>query len=193
MNAEVLTKGLDALRTTSAIVDDNSELRADLNNLEAELIRVISIAEKMPNGFDAWVETHHVIVEMIEEDFNKGNNDNDYKSVVINRREEQGAGGVWELAENLTSEFEKKHIIEKWEIDSWFDALENFFNEKNKIVEESKTVEEGLGGTITDVSINPYGYWFANIVLENGKVHELMLSEEQAEKLKNVGIKTHKE
>lgn len=80
-------------------------------------------AEKnFPNGFTAWQETHFEVVSFISL-----NRDENFKleEIVAN----QGTGGLYELAEQLTDEFEKLNENMEWD-GEFFDAIELFLNIK---------------------------------------------------------------
>lgn len=67
--------------------------------------------KEFPNGFASWQETHYEIVSAIEYEQRKDNP----QGVVLERHESQGHGGLYELAEELTDEFENKYNSEHWE------------------------------------------------------------------------------
>ena len=82
------------------------------------------------NGFSSWMETHHEVVAEIARieslELEEG--------LVYETREEMGTGGIYELAEALTDEFENLHQGKLWGQDNdtlYFDALELFFTSKN--------------------------------------------------------------
>lgn len=81
--------------------------------------------KKFPNGFQSWQETHFEVVQAItlvpEDAWNR----------VTNTRAMQGTGGLYELAEELTDEFEKLHEGKNWD-GEFFDAIEEFLQEKFK-------------------------------------------------------------
>ena len=81
-----------------------------------------------PNGFDDWQETHFEIVHAITQaDMNGDSN-------TVNRlQEEQGHGGLYELAQELTDKFELMHEGKEWGIDNdtqYFDAMEEFLTKE---------------------------------------------------------------
>lgn len=80
-----------------------------------------------PNGFSSWAETHFDIVSFIEEILNTDNRDN----TIYKRLESQGKGGLYELAEEWTDEFEKLHTGTEWD-GGYIDTLEDFCINKNK-------------------------------------------------------------
>lgn len=78
------------------------------------------------NGFTSWYETHHVIVEYLsihEDSFVGG--------VLEKTLQENGMGGVWELAKDLTDEFEEANKETEWGKDKDFlEELEEFLSNK---------------------------------------------------------------
>lgn len=78
-----------------------------------------------PNGFTSWVETHHEVVLHIG-DITRGSME---EGVVLDRYEAQGIGGMYELAEELTDEFEKAFEGHEWDVD-WRDTVEDFLRKK---------------------------------------------------------------
>lgn len=79
------------------------------------------------NGFTSWMETHHEIVSAIT--FSLEFPEQYVWPLVQNRLSEQGTGGLYELAEELTDEFEKRHEGHEWDGD-WIDAIDDFIKEK---------------------------------------------------------------
>lgn len=76
-----------------------------------------------PNGFISWTETHfEVVAHLIRTENQSG-------SLSKIRHEQQGIGGLYELAEDLTSEFEKKFEGREWDGD-FYDEIENFLTAK---------------------------------------------------------------
>jgi hypothetical protein len=76
-----------------------------------------------------YLETHYQMVEAItlkmEEEYPHPEN------FIVKRSEEQGMGGLWMLAKELTDEFQEKHKDRLWDGD-YFDEIESFLNGKNK-------------------------------------------------------------
>lgn len=87
--------------------------------------------KKFPNGFTSWMETHHEIVAAITETLFVGRMEKERQtiSVVSKRYSEQGKGGMYELAEELTDEFEKMNEGREWD-GEFFDEIEEFINQK---------------------------------------------------------------
>jgi hypothetical protein len=78
-----------------------------------------------PNGFDAWQETHFEVVSFI--------NDHEHALVIKKKVTEEGHGGLWNLAEDLTDEFELKYRGHRWgekTNESWYDTLDKFLEDK---------------------------------------------------------------
>jgi len=49
--------------------------------------------------------------------------------VIEERQEAQGMGGMWQLAEQLTDEFEKKYEGREWD-GEWLETIDEFLKEK---------------------------------------------------------------
>ncbi len=78
-----------------------------------------------PNGFNSYIETHFEIAGAIAVDAEK-----DEPSKLVNlRHEAQGLGGLYELAEELTDEFETIHKGRNWD-GEFFDEIEAFIHHK---------------------------------------------------------------
>jgi len=88
------------------------------------------MSKSFPNGFQSWMETHYEVVQFItsqEEGFvNNG-------TVVEYVREFLGEGGLYELSELWTDEFEKENKGKVWgEEVSYFDTLDEFLSRENQ-------------------------------------------------------------
>lgn len=70
-----------------------------------------------PNGFESWHETHYEIVQHLTETIDNSG------SLANCRQEQQGHGGLYELAEELTDKFELQHQDRVWDGD-FFDTIE---------------------------------------------------------------------
>lgn len=85
--------------------------------------------KNFPNTFEDWQESHFEIVQAITIEHIKKNP----IGVVKERHESQGHGGLWELAKELTDEFELKYKDVQWgegdEIE-YFDIIKKFIKEK---------------------------------------------------------------
>lgn len=80
-------------------------------------------ANPFPNGFDNWQETHFEIVKAIFQ--------NEETSFVIQDAiEKLGTGGLYELAKDMTTEFEREYESRDWDDGDYFDTVEEFINEK---------------------------------------------------------------
>lgn len=79
------------------------------------------------NGFTNWMETHHEVVAYITSELDK------YEDgcTIVKTMESKGKGGIYELAEDWTDEFETLHEHDDWDVDDFFDELEEFCNTKN--------------------------------------------------------------
>lgn len=89
-----------------------------------------NLKAQFPNGFESWHETHFEVVQRIT--FME---DNPEANVVSEIEYTGGTGALYELAKDLTDEFEKIHEGKEWGIDDdtqYFDAIEEFLNEKLK-------------------------------------------------------------
>lgn len=111
-------------------------LRAKINLHEGNITEVQYNEEldntvlKFPNGFSSWHETHFEISEAIGKALNDMYSPDELQSkVVCDRVEEQGTGGIYDLAEDLTDEFELKFKGKEWD-GEYFDEIEKFINEK---------------------------------------------------------------
>lgn len=77
--------------------------------------------------FESWHETHYEVVKAIAQtEYVKG-------STACKHVANFGCGGMYDLAKELTDEFEKMHEGKQWGIDDdtvYFDAIEDFLNDK---------------------------------------------------------------
>jgi hypothetical protein len=80
-----------------------------------------------PNDFESWQETHFEIVSAITLALEKDEDEQPIKLQKIS--ETQGIGGLYELAKELTNEFEKLHEGRVWD-GEFIDEMEKFINEK---------------------------------------------------------------
>jgi len=78
--------------------------------------------KKFPNGFSCWAETHFQIVTAIAL--------NEEAPTITDIVRRQGSGGLWELSESLTDEFEATYEGATWEDGDWYDTMDNFITEK---------------------------------------------------------------
>lgn len=86
--------------------------------------------KKFPNGFTSWIETHYEVVSAITIELAK--DEDEMSTVVLNRQQEQGHGGIYELSEELTSEFEEINKDRDWD-GEFFDEIDNFLRNKLNI------------------------------------------------------------
>lgn len=77
------------------------------------------------NGFESWQETHYEVVQAITMEQAKDNP----QGLVKERHEAQGHGGLYELALEITNEFEKLNEGREWDGD-FFDEIDKFLKEK---------------------------------------------------------------
>lgn len=77
------------------------------------------------NGLPSYLETYFEIVDQICID-----TDN-LDSLAYNIAETQGRGGLYELAEKLTDEFEELYHGVEWD-GEFFDKIEEFITNKNR-------------------------------------------------------------
>jgi len=80
--------------------------------------------KKYVNGKTSYLETHCLICMEIA-----GQRDNEL-SIAGERELSQGTGGIFELAEELTDEFENLHLNEDWVDKDYFDEIDSFLKSK---------------------------------------------------------------
>lgn len=89
------------------------------------------------NGLPSYLETYFEIVDQICID-----TDN-LDSLAYNIAETQGRGGLYELAEKLTDEFEELYHGVEWD-GEFFDKIEEFITNKNRDFNHEKDkLEQG--------------------------------------------------
>lgn len=113
---------------------EQDKLPADFNELEAYVFDSIALgaSKQFPNGFTSWLETHHEVVAYITRFMDSYQYTEVFdKSEVIKVIEGYGTGGIYELAESWTDEFETLHEHDEWDEADYFDSLEEFCNLKN--------------------------------------------------------------
>lgn len=80
-----------------------------------------------PNGFTSWYETYFEMVEHIVTTLH-------YSGTVSQKREEeQGIGGLYELAKEMTDKFEEQYKGTEWGKDDdtqFFDHIETFLKKE---------------------------------------------------------------
>lgn len=84
--------------------------------------------KQFPNGFASWQETHYEVVSEITTQLMLYFEQN-LCNAVGERYEAQGRGGMYELAEELTDEFELLNKGRDWD-GEFFDELESFLSSK---------------------------------------------------------------
>jgi len=83
-----------------------------------------------PNGFGSWQETHFEIVSEINLELIK-----DTPSGIIGSTyESQGVGGMYELAEDWTDEFELLNEGRLWD-GEFFDEIRQFVKDRNNFIQ----------------------------------------------------------
>lgn len=87
-------------------------------------------------GLTCLLETHYIVVETIETALRQCW-DSEYEPLVPvpfpglhQMYEDRGFGGKWELAEDITREFESIHVDNDWSVDDWMETLEAFVHNK---------------------------------------------------------------
>jgi hypothetical protein len=80
-----------------------------------------------PNGFSSWAETHFEVIAEITRTWDEDDRELGQKprNRVERVQDEQGRGGLYELAEELTIKFEQKNKGKAWD-GEFFDAIEEF-------------------------------------------------------------------
>ena len=90
--------------------------------------------KEFPNGFTNWIETHHEIVTYIQRKLSEmQRNRSEYKrydSTIEIVYDKYGRGGLYELAEAWTDEFEEKNRDTEWD-GEFFDEIDYFCYDKN--------------------------------------------------------------
>lgn len=74
--------------------------------------------------FDSWHETHFEVVSNINSASDPGAD-----NLVTRTEDNEGTGGIYELAEELTNEFEKLNANRDWD-GEFYDEIEAFCNQK---------------------------------------------------------------
>lgn len=93
--------------------------------------------KKTRDSFTEYLETHYLIVEFIEETLNLyfdcNNAFYEVESYITKDYTQRGTGSKFEMARQWTDEFQEKYKDEDWLENDWYDTLEVFLNEKNKL------------------------------------------------------------
>jgi hypothetical protein len=87
--------------------------------------------KEFPNGFASWQETHYEVVAAITNEIADDLNSGFREDLVHKTLRENGHGGLYELAEELTDEFELLNKDREWD-GEFFDEIERFLDEKFK-------------------------------------------------------------
>jgi hypothetical protein len=95
-----------------------------LHSIDINLKHKVS---RFPNGFTNWHETHYEVVQAITYELMKEKPQG--RSLAV--QEADGHGGLYDLAKDLTDEFELANKDRQWDGD-FFDAVEEFCNQKLK-------------------------------------------------------------
>ena len=78
-----------------------------------------------PNGFESWHETHFEVVSFIALQYERDS----VTSKVAEMHDRLGSGGLYELAESLTNEFELLSKGREWD-GEFYEELESFLMQK---------------------------------------------------------------
>lgn len=103
----------------------DEKLDVDFSKIMNEIFKskIIMENKNFVNGFQSWQETHFEVVSFIN------NPDNTNSPIIQKVYEENGTGGMYELAENLTNEFEELNKDKKWD-GEFFDEIYSFLFDK---------------------------------------------------------------
>ena len=82
-------------------------------------------AKEFPNGFVSWCETHHEVVSFLTLEYERGSS----TSKVAEFYEKNGMRGMYDLAEELTDEFELLNKDREWD-GEFFEEIESFLMKK---------------------------------------------------------------
>lgn len=83
--------------------------------------------EKFPNGFADWQETHFEVVRQLTDILNQDEDTWPDRLCLIATM--QGRGGMYELAEDITDEFERANTNREWD-GEFYDEISKFIEEK---------------------------------------------------------------
>ena len=81
--------------------------------------------KEFPNGFESWHETHFEVVSFIALQYERDS----VTSKVAEINDRLGSGGLYELAESLTNEFELLSKGREWD-GEFFEEIESFLMQK---------------------------------------------------------------
>lgn len=82
-------------------------------------------SKHFPNGFSCWNETHYEIVSAIEKIMSL----DEPTGLAADCHRADGHGGLYQLAEELTDEFEAAHANVIWD-GNYFDEIDEFIKLK---------------------------------------------------------------
>lgn len=88
-------------------------------------------SKKFPNGISSYLETHYLISIALDKLIKNE------EGFAWERYLAQGSGGLYELAEELTDEFERTNKNEDWIDKEYLDEIDSFIESKNV---ESKNI-----------------------------------------------------
>jgi hypothetical protein len=87
--------------------------------------------KEFPNGFASWQETHYEVVAAITNEIAYDHYSEFRDDLIRITLREKGHGGLYELANDLTDEFELLNKGREWD-GEFFDEIERFLDEKFK-------------------------------------------------------------
>lgn len=107
-------------------------------------IEIFEITEKFKalEEYSEWHETHFEVVSAISIEAYKNNPSKPVKECY----EASGTGGLYELAEELTNEFQSLHTGREWD-GEYFDEIEKFLQEKLELPEPKEKFTYFLFGS----------------------------------------------
>ena len=113
----------------AVLEDGNGEGRkqaiAELQSMAKVADAHVEQSKKLCNGLSTYLETHFEVIHYLTE--TQDNNG----SMAQNTMEHSGTGGMYELAESLTDEFEKFNEGTEWD-GEFYDEVEAFLEKKEK-------------------------------------------------------------
>lgn len=91
-----------------------------------EIRHKLCLVPDFPNGWTSWQETHFEVVSHVASSSDREG------TLAFQRSQQQGMGGLWELAQELTDEFENLHKGNEWEEGKWLETIWEFLEAKDK-------------------------------------------------------------
>jgi hypothetical protein len=88
--------------------------------------------KQFPNGFASWQETHYEVVSVIANEVSSDNYAGNRDGLIATTLRDKGHGGLYELAEDLTDEFEVINKDREWD-GEFFEELGNFIDKRIKL------------------------------------------------------------